>query len=218
MALGALPQNIPHTFRHLWKICDDIWFVAGDTSLNYSWYGRRSSLLAVYTATDKSDNFKETWRFLDRRLDNALSIGHWANTAAAVFDIASQSGINFMTILKGYPHVKPENDLNNLKNDPFFAEDNQKPNTASTSTETSSTQTNSATVSTSSTTVFNDTTVENKTTPPRNQQDRVMCDHVYIQYMNKVACVLFLCKDVNNVPIAANILKIKMGQKSNHTR
>ena len=33
-------------------------------------------------------------------------------------DVSSQSGINFMTILKGFPNVKPENDLNDMKNDP----------------------------------------------------------------------------------------------------
>ena len=41
--------------------------------------------------TDKSDNFKETWKFLERRLDNALTIGHWANTVRYLSSIDPKS-------------------------------------------------------------------------------------------------------------------------------
>ena len=32
MALGALPINAHQTFNKLWKISDDIWYIAGDKS------------------------------------------------------------------------------------------------------------------------------------------------------------------------------------------
>jgi len=61
-------------------VCDDIWHRAGDTSADMNWYTKRISLGAVMAATDvfmiqdKSDNFQETWDFLDRRLDDLQMI------------------------------------------------------------------------------------------------------------------------------------------------
>ena len=61
-------------------VCDDIWWRAGDSSADLNWYTKRISLGAVMAATevfmlqDTSDNFQETWQFLDRRLaDLALA-------------------------------------------------------------------------------------------------------------------------------------------------
>ena len=61
-------------------VCDDIWHRAGDTSADMNWYTKRISLGAVMAATDvfmiqdKSDNFQDTWNFLDRRLDDLQMI------------------------------------------------------------------------------------------------------------------------------------------------
>ena len=61
-------------------VCDDIWHRAGDTSADMNWYTKRISLGAVMAATDvfmiqdKSDNFQDTWDFLDRRLDDLQMI------------------------------------------------------------------------------------------------------------------------------------------------
>ena len=58
------------------QVCDDIWYRAGDTSHDMSWYTKRLSLAAVMATTDvfmvqdSSDNYQDTWDFLDRRLDD----------------------------------------------------------------------------------------------------------------------------------------------------
>ena len=61
-------------------VCDDIWHRAGDTSADMNWYTKRISLGAVMAATDvfmlqdKSEEFRDTWDFLDRRLDDLQMI------------------------------------------------------------------------------------------------------------------------------------------------
>ena len=47
MAIGAHPQNITSTYQHLWKLADDIWYYAGDQSLDYNFYTKRVILIKV---------------------------------------------------------------------------------------------------------------------------------------------------------------------------
>jgi len=71
MALGALPQNSEATARLALETVDEIWYVAGDRSVDYKWYTRRGSFVPGYCATelyllsDESENYDETWTFLD---------------------------------------------------------------------------------------------------------------------------------------------------------
>jgi len=61
------------------EVCDDIWHRAGDTSSDMNWYTKRVTLGMVMAATevfmvqDTSEGFRDTWDFLDRRLED-LSI------------------------------------------------------------------------------------------------------------------------------------------------
>ena len=67
----------PLTGLGAWQeVCDDVWWRAGDASHDMSWYTKRISLGAVMAATDlfmiqdNSENYQETWDFLDRRLSD----------------------------------------------------------------------------------------------------------------------------------------------------
>jgi len=90
MAIGAQPLNISTTLTKLWKISDDIWYIAGDRSTDYNWYTKRSLLFGTYTSTelymltDKSDDFSATWAFLDRRVQEILDMGQNINTVRNV--------------------------------------------------------------------------------------------------------------------------------------
>lgn len=95
-----LSHNIPYLSAGLWaqgvamvaqpawagrgvelgqEVCDDIWHRAGDTSADLNWYTKRVTLGMVMAATevfmvqDTSEGFRDTWDFLDRRLED-LSI------------------------------------------------------------------------------------------------------------------------------------------------
>jgi ubiquinone biosynthesis protein COQ9 len=60
---------------------DAIWYAAGDTSADFSWYTKRCILTGVYTATllfwlrDSSEEDAATLAFLDRRLAGVGRIG-----------------------------------------------------------------------------------------------------------------------------------------------
>lgn len=82
-ALGimSLGENIPASLRELHSLSDEIWFLAGDVSVDSSWYTKRASLSAVYAATeiyqttDQSTDFRDTEGFLDRRLEGVRIAG-----------------------------------------------------------------------------------------------------------------------------------------------
>jgi len=65
----------------VWKTADVIWRWAGDTATDYNHYTKRGLLSGVLTATaffwlnDKSAGHRDSWAFLERRIENVLSIG-----------------------------------------------------------------------------------------------------------------------------------------------
>jgi len=76
----ALPQNAALGARLLYRTVDTIWYAVGDRSTDYNFYTKRALLAGVYAATvlywvdDRSDGAVESWGFLERRLDNVMSI------------------------------------------------------------------------------------------------------------------------------------------------
>ena len=64
--------------KALAQTADAIWRAAGDRSADFNWYTKRGIVSAVYAATvaywlnDRSEGCKDTWAFLDRRLDAAM--------------------------------------------------------------------------------------------------------------------------------------------------
>lgn len=81
LGLMSLAGNIPASLKELAALSDEIWFLAGDTSVDTSWYTKRASLSSIYAATeiyqttDQSTDMKDTAEFLDRRLEEARVLG-----------------------------------------------------------------------------------------------------------------------------------------------
>jgi ubiquinone biosynthesis protein COQ9 len=81
LAVQALPWNLPSALRTAARTASAIWYAAGDSSADFSWYTRRVSLSAVYGATlafwlrDESEDIGPTLDFLDRRLDGVARLG-----------------------------------------------------------------------------------------------------------------------------------------------
>jgi ubiquinone biosynthesis protein COQ9 len=81
MALKAFPVNAPTALENLGLLVDDVWHYAGDRSTDFSWYTKRALLATIYTSTevfmvqDSSVDFKETWKFLHRRMEDADTFG-----------------------------------------------------------------------------------------------------------------------------------------------
>ncbi|EME81424.1 uncharacterized protein MYCFIDRAFT_38148 [Pseudocercospora fijiensis CIRAD86] len=82
-ALGqmSLAEHIPASLRELGLLSDEMWFLAGDQSVDSSWYTKRATLSGVYGASevfmtsDQSTEFKDTEEFLDRRLEEVRVLG-----------------------------------------------------------------------------------------------------------------------------------------------
>lgn len=78
LAIMAMPQNAPRALKLGWRSADAMWRLAGDTSVDYNYYTKRTILAGIYAATlavfadDKSDDFAETRAFLDRRIDGIM--------------------------------------------------------------------------------------------------------------------------------------------------
>ena len=78
VALFALPIYAFEGSRLIWDTADLIWELIGDNSEDYNWYSKRTILSAVYAATvlywlgDNSEENKETWHFLDRRIEDVM--------------------------------------------------------------------------------------------------------------------------------------------------
>lgn len=70
----SLPANSARAAKATWATADLMWRLAGDKPVDFTYYTKRASLAAAYAATsihwmsDESEDFAESWAFLDRRL------------------------------------------------------------------------------------------------------------------------------------------------------
>ncbi|MGH6922054.1 MAG: COQ9 family protein, partial [Geminicoccaceae bacterium] len=81
VAARLLPSNALAGCASLWRTVDLMWSIAGDKAEDYNYYTKRSLLAAVWTSTflfwleDRSDGFRDSWAFLDRRIGDVMQIG-----------------------------------------------------------------------------------------------------------------------------------------------
>jgi ubiquinone biosynthesis protein COQ9 len=74
LSLLAMPWNAPIAARSLARSVSAIWYAAGDKSADFSWYTRRATLAAIYSATlafwlsGRGQGLDAALEFLDRRL------------------------------------------------------------------------------------------------------------------------------------------------------
>lgn len=99
LAVLARPGNAAVAARCTARTVDAIWFAAGDRSADFSWYTKRATLAAIYTATllywlrDMSEDNSETLAFLDRRLAGVGRIGALRKRAAQMCERLRPPGV-----------------------------------------------------------------------------------------------------------------------------
>ena len=75
----ALPGHQALGVKCLYRTVDAMWRAIGDTSTDFNFYSKRAILAGVLAATvlywlgDKSDGCAETFRFLDRRIEDVMT-------------------------------------------------------------------------------------------------------------------------------------------------
>ncbi len=98
----AQPSHVPTAISELSSLADEIWYLSGDTSVDTSWYTKRASLSAIYSATelymttDKSPQFIETREFLDRRFSDAQVLGSAAGSIGQWVGFTAHAGLNVL--------------------------------------------------------------------------------------------------------------------------
>lgn len=96
----SLAGNIPPSMKELGLLSDEIWFLAGDMSVDSSWYTKRASLASVYAATevfqttDQSSDMKDTAQFLDRRLEEVRVLGGAFRNVREWAGFQAMAGVN----------------------------------------------------------------------------------------------------------------------------
>lgn len=87
LALMSLAGNIPLSLSELHALSSDILNLAGDTSVDASWYTKRMSVAAIYASAevymtrDQSPNLAETEEFVSRRFEDNAAIGEKLSSA-----------------------------------------------------------------------------------------------------------------------------------------
>jgi len=103
----AYPSYAPASIKELALLADELWFLAGDTAVDSSWYPKRAAISAIYASSelfmtdDKSPGFSETRQFLGRRLDEVDrvagtlgAVGRWVGyTAGAGVNVLRSKGV-----------------------------------------------------------------------------------------------------------------------------
>jgi ubiquinone biosynthesis protein COQ9 len=74
LSVLAMPPHALLGLRLLYETVDAVWYAAGDTATDFSFYTKRATLAGIYSATllywldDRSEGFADTQAFFDRRL------------------------------------------------------------------------------------------------------------------------------------------------------
>lgn len=98
----AQPSYVPASLAELARLADEIWFLAGDSSVDASWYTKRATLSAVYSASevfmtqDRSPNFIETEQFVDDRLTDVTKLGSLVGSLGQWADYTAHSAVNVL--------------------------------------------------------------------------------------------------------------------------
>ena len=88
--MGFLTLHPILSSKTLYDTVDIIWRAAGDQSLDWNFYSKRGLLSGVYLSTilfwlqDQSPDHTESWEFLNRRIENVMSIQKFKSKIAAM--------------------------------------------------------------------------------------------------------------------------------------
>ena len=102
LALMSLAGNVSQSLTELSALSDEIWFLAGDVSVDSSWYTKRASLAAIYGATevfmtsDNSEGFKGTKEFLDRRFEDSRTLSEAAGNISQWVGFTAGAAVNVL--------------------------------------------------------------------------------------------------------------------------
>ena len=99
VSMFASPGNATLGARLLFGTVDRLWRAAGDTSTDWNYYSKRGLLAGVYGSTvlywlqDNSEDFGDSWLFLDRRIADVMKVPKIIGSITKVFEPFRQRGL-----------------------------------------------------------------------------------------------------------------------------
>ncbi|KAI0864661.1 ubiquinone biosynthesis protein COQ9 [Xylaria cubensis] len=102
LAIMAQPSHVPASLHELALLADEIHFLAGDTSVDPTWYTKRGGLSMIYASSelfmtnDRSPGFGDTRAFLQRRLAEAGSLSGAVGNVTQWLGFTASAGINVL--------------------------------------------------------------------------------------------------------------------------
>jgi len=102
LAVMAQPSHAPASLKELAMLSDEIWYLAGDTAVDPSWYTKRATLSMIYSSSelfmtnDHSPDYVETNKFLKRRLGEVQSVGGALGAIGQWVGFTASAGINVL--------------------------------------------------------------------------------------------------------------------------
>lgn len=92
IAYLSLPSNALVALKCVYSTVDTIWYTVGDTATDWNFYTKRGLLAGVYVSTllywltDTSEEFTDTWEFLNRRIYDVLQIPKFQTRIKQAFE------------------------------------------------------------------------------------------------------------------------------------
>jgi ubiquinone biosynthesis protein COQ9 len=102
LAIMSLPTNIPLALSELHTLASDILYLAGDTTVDASWYTKRLSLATIYASAEvimtqdqsSSPKFAATEAFVDRRIQDNQIVGETITDAKRYLSFLINSAVS----------------------------------------------------------------------------------------------------------------------------
>ncbi|QJC27804.1 COQ9 family protein [Anaplasma platys] len=94
------PANMRFSAFRAFEVADTMWHLINDTSTTFSYYTKRTTLSTIYALTllhmskDYSENFVDTFSFIERRVDNVISFHKIKNKMGA----AAKKGLKLFDV------------------------------------------------------------------------------------------------------------------------
>lgn len=94
--------------ENLLRLCDEIWYQAGDNSVDFNWYTKRLTLAGIYKSTeffmiqDTSENFTETIKFLDNRF---YDLGQFYKLKSQ-FENTGENAAGLLSVIKNVLNIR----------------------------------------------------------------------------------------------------------------
>lgn len=105
----------------LWEYSDQIWRRCGDTATDYNYYTKRILFNTAYATTqlhlltDQSVGKEESWKFLERRLDDILQMGKGISDLKTVGGAAIDGMFNLFTMFRQPTDKDVKNPIDQMK-------------------------------------------------------------------------------------------------------